>query len=89
MSPELRRRELLGSAAGLLALAHANGAPAQVRRREFHVQTRERFDPSGIEPYAEKHPRVYRHIDEHLEDHVAHPGAVGGGAANLHPGASD
>ncbi len=70
MSPELRRRELLGSAAGLLALAHASGAPAQVRRREFHVQTRERFDPTGIEPYAENHPRVYRHIDDHLEDHV-------------------
>jgi len=47
----------------------ADDAPARPR---FTITTEDAFDPASIPAYSGEHSAVYAHIDEHLEDHVAH-----------------
>lgn len=54
-----------------LGLAAPAAAPAQAAPR-FPFATDEAYDPSGVTPYPGRHDAIYRHIDQHLDEHLAH-----------------
>ncbi len=40
--------------------------------REVRFTTDEAFDAGGVAPYAGRHDEVYRHVEAHLAEHLAH-----------------
>jgi len=43
----------------------------EASRPHFAIDTEEAFDPATVPAYRGEHPEVYRHIGEHLKEHVA------------------
>ncbi len=71
------RRDFLGTGAaataasylGLLAGRAQQGQKPQ--RPQWKLTTSEQYDPAGVTAYSGDHSRVYRYIDEHLDQHLS------------------
>ncbi|MGH7551743.1 MAG: M20/M25/M40 family metallo-hydrolase [Longimicrobiales bacterium] len=58
--------------AAMVAANPASQAAAQTPTRAFRFTTNEKFDPASIPAYRGDHQAIYRHIDAHLDEHLAH-----------------
>ncbi|MFK8016149.1 MAG: M20/M25/M40 family metallo-hydrolase, partial [Gammaproteobacteria bacterium] len=56
---------------GLLVCSTATNAD-EIKRPTFQMQTDEAFTATSIAPYRAQHKAVYRHIDAHQDEHLAH-----------------
>ncbi len=56
----------------LFSAVGIDAAPAQVAPDRFQFQTDEAFDVSAIPAYDASHDAIYRYIEEHLDEHLAH-----------------
>jgi len=65
------RRVIAVAASALCALTSVTLTAQPVRPHVVRFTTNDAFDAGAIAPYAGRHDEVYRHIDAHLEEHVA------------------
>ena len=66
------RRVIGVTASALCAVMSVSMTAKQVRPHVVRFTTNDAFDAGAIVPYVGRHDEVYRHIDAHLKEHLAH-----------------
>ena len=72
-NPRVTRRDFLHAGAYSVtgaAFAHTGSQQQAPARPRFRITTEAKFDASSVPAYSGNHARVYRYIDQHLDEHL-------------------